>query len=369
MKKKRNESKQIVLDNAEEIIRLYLSGWGHRKIDSKFGIKCTKYFLIRNNIEIKKPIPRFTKEEINEKIKEQQIELIGSYINISTSTLFKCLKEGCGYEWMSKPKRIISGRKCLKCLDLLPWTNDLVDQTLKENNRALIRVEAIATSRVSTRWLCLMCNYEFKNSIDNIINKKQNCPSCTKVLTLTNEIVDGRLLNFPIKRIGEYPGNLQSKTMFQCKICEYEFEARVASALLGVSSCPKCNASKGERLVLTGLFNNNIKFHQHYGIKNIFSGIDRVAYVDFYLPGLNYIIEYNGLQHYEPSTWGSMSLEDAEKQLLKQQQRDKFVDDLCVANNINIIWIDGRKFNYKQLEQYVNLEMIPNIISKNIVTV
>jgi very-short-patch-repair endonuclease len=81
--------------------------------------------------------------------------------------------------------------------------------------------------------------------------------------------------------------------------------------------------------------------------------------VDFYFPDKNIIIEYNGHQHYQPVRFGGISLESAEINFIRQQYRDKYLQNFCDQNNITLIWIDGRTYTYKKLESYIIETIIP----------
>jgi hypothetical protein len=90
--------------------------------------------------------------------------------------------------------------------------------------------------------------------------------------------------------------------------------------------------------------------------------INRKFVVDFYLPKQNIIIEYNGEQHYRPVKWSSKTTdEDADKNFADQQARDEFVQNFCIANNIKLIWIDGRYYVNSSLENFITKEIIPLI--------
>ena len=61
--------------------------------------------------------------------------------------------------------------------------------------------------------------------------------------------------------------------------------------------CPKCNQSHGEREVAKILQNLNIEFKEQVSLKNPYDE-DRKFRLDFWIPSLKAIIEYNGKQHY-----------------------------------------------------------------------
>lgn len=112
--------------------------------------------------------------------------------------------------------------------------------------------------------------------------------------------------------------------------------------------CPKCNKSKGEKIVARCLKSKNITYIEQYKI-NIPKDINKsgIAYVDFYLPDYNTFIEYNGEQHYTPKKqFGGMV------NFKRQQKRDQYVRDYCQNNDIKLIEI---KFNENIDNKLINL--------------
>lgn len=96
------------------------------------------------------------------------------------------------------------------------------------------------------------------------------------------------------------------------------------------SNCPECNIYKGEEKIGIWLNLNKINYiYQHKVRIN-----DSYHYYDFFIPKLNTIIEYNGMQHYKPIKFfgGQKSFE----YLLK---RDKIKEKYCLDNNIELLII------------------------------
>ena len=56
--------------------------------------------------------------------------------------------------------------------------------------------------------------------------------------------------------------------------------------------------------------------------------------MDFYIPSINTIIEYDGVQHFKP-----ISLFGGVKEFIKIQERDKIKNDYCIKNGIKMIRI------------------------------
>ena len=93
------------------------------------------------------------------------------------------------------------------------------------------------------------------------------------------------------------------------------------------SGCPKCNQSRGERMIFNWLLENEIEcIPQH-----TFSDLKYKSFLrcDFFVPDYNLVIEYNGIQHYKPiKHFGGM------ESLMDTKARDKTKEDYCLDNDI-----------------------------------
>lgn len=111
--------------------------------------------------------------------------------------------------------------------------------------------------------------------------------------------------------------------------------------------CSICNSPKGELKVSEWLDNQNIKYISQKRFKNLLGrdGRKRLAF-DFYIPKFNICIEYDGIQHYIPTYFGTRkkkSKEQIKKLELKEfksiQKRDLKKNEFCKNNNIKLIRI------------------------------
>lgn len=96
--------------------------------------------------------------------------------------------------------------------------------------------------------------------------------------------------------------------------------------------CPRCNESKGEKIIFDFLTQNNIEFKRQ---KTFDQCTDkRKLSFDFYLPQHNICIEYNGIHHYKPVEYfGGLTTTK------NQKKRDKIKKAFCKKNNIQLIII------------------------------
>jgi hypothetical protein len=195
-----------------------------------------------------------------------------------------------------------------------------------------------------------MCQDNWTALARTIINQEKGCPGCAHNRPLTNEDVDRRLMDRGIERIDDYE-NMISKMSWKCLLCSNIWLATSQHVLNNESGCPKCNTiGMNERLLVSILDASNIKYEHDLSIKKLNTNEKKRFEVDFYLPEYNYVVEYNGIQHYEPTRFGGITIKKAKENFIKQQNRDSYVRRFCEENNINLLEIDGRAYKNERLK-------------------
>lgn len=98
------------------------------------------------------------------------------------------------------------------------------------------------------------------------------------------------------------------------------------------AGCPKCSSSKGEALVRDILTRYKVNFEE----QKTFPDLKFKSYLrcDFYLPNHNLVIEYNGIQHYEP-----LEVFGGKKAFEETINRDAFKRKYLVDSNISVLEI------------------------------
>jgi len=141
--------------------------------------------------------------------------------------------------------------------------------------------------------------------------------------------------------------NNRVKVIIVCPI-HGEFEQAPNNHIEG-QGCPICNASKGELAIKDILNECGIKYVQQYIIPNL---VCFLRY-DFYLPELNTLIEFHGIQHYKYIPFFHRNGED---DFLKQKNRD------------DIVRSNARQFKYRYLEfNYTQLKYMTKDKFKNLI--
>jgi hypothetical protein len=276
-------------------------------------------------------------------------------------------------EYLQSPQQHLRGYGCPKCGRVAAilntrLTNDEFDLALKKKNKNIKRASDYIDGITAINFKCLVvgCDYIWRAMPDNILHTVRGCPKCAHRVPLEKEYVIKTLATKNINLLSEHI-DTQHKSDLKCTACNHIWRNKIAN-ILGKknSGCPNCNRpGLNEKIIHRLLSENNISYYGNYYLKYINKICDRKFSVDFYFPELNLIVEYNGSQHYGPVKFGStMSKETAELNFTKQQLRDKYVEEFCKENNIELIWIDGRKLKYNNLENYIITGLIPNKIKK-----
>ena len=228
--------------------------------------------------------------------------LLSEYVNSDTPIKVKHNK--CGNIYMTRPADFIRGHGCLKC--------SYIERSPKigVNRRTPLS--------------------DVKRSIKNILG------SDYIVLTKDNE----------------YKGNRQHISIKHL-VCGTVYKARYSDIQCGHTGCPYCNSSKGELIISKILNTLNIK----YEAQKTFDDLKDKSYLsyDFYIPDQNILIEYQGLQHYQPVEYFG-----GENQFKLQQQHDKLKSEYAKINNYNLITVPYTEDTFSKIKKYLIKQGLDN---------
>lgn len=116
-----------------------------------------------------------------------------------------------------------------------------------------------------------------------------------------------------------------------------------------VASCG-CQSfiSKGEDKIKQILTNLNVNFIRQYTFDDCVSDKNAKLRFDFYLPDYNLCIEYDGEQHFRPTSYFG-----GEETFQRRMELDKVKNEYCRNNNIHLIRIPYTSFKDID-ENYIN---------------
>lgn len=279
------------------------------------------------------------------------------YVNAQKHVDIICKK--CNKVFSQTPNHHLSGQRCNHCFSFKRKSNDQFIEECKlahgdKYDYSLVKYKG------NKKDVTIICpkhrEFNQKPTVHTIM--KCGCPICKN-----EKIGDGFRHNrnifiaFARKIHGnkydyskvEYINNRTNVSI----ICPThgEFKQSPVSHTHAECGCPRCKETTGERAICNYLKGININHLKEKRINvSKYNYCRKTFIVDFYLKYENkkYIIEYNGIQHYENVSMfhrGQSSLE-------KQQQRDSDLRDYCSRNDITLIEIPY--WDYDNIETILN---------------
>lgn len=200
---------------------------------------------------------KLTKEQVNKRIIERGIHLIGEYLDNKTKTQFQC---NCSHIWSAEPGSIMRGRGCPICNDVrLTW--ELVNVRIK--NTGIQLISGYINNEIKSTFEC-QCGHRWKAKPKNIMTGS-GCPKCSNRIRLTKEMVNDKISSRNIVMMGDCITGA-TKTEFKCN-CGHVWQGIPKNIMKG-AGCPKCakygfNPGKPAWIYILD-FGNFIK----YGISN-----------------------------------------------------------------------------------------------------
>ena len=308
-----------------------------------------------------------TKEEIEKKIIDKYGTDEFELLNFSVSKApvsFKCLR--CGKInnlkrldslFSSDKKNLCSCmrvRQLSKAGELLKKEFNNWYETKGCQNYELI--QGFTTMKGKIVLKCLKCNAEQKRDT-RLLLKDDRCLCCEKKagFTKTNEQIDKELkdkFGMEYIRVGDYK-NSNTPILFKHS-CGKIFSMSPHQLMTDKGRCPCLRKeSKGELKLKDILLKYNINYIEQYRIEDL-----KKAPFDFYLPDYNILIEYQGIQHFQPR-----DLFGGEEQLKIQQEIDSRKSSFAKNNGYKLIYFSYEE--YKDLENLLVQRLAENGVSSS----
>ena len=260
---------------------------------------------------------KITNDEFIQRLNSLGFDPVDEYINSYTSIRFKC--KNCNKIYKRKPKEL-SSIKC-KCL------NKHNDYVLKVSKDFYV-LEQYKNIRYKILHKCKKCKLEFKTSPKSIINSVNGCPSCSGKKFSTDSYISKLPKDIKLLSL-EYKGSAYYH-LHKCNNCNFEWKTKPNYILHMNTSCPNCSSSKGEKIISQILNELSITYQKEYVVN-----IGGINYrFDFFIPKLNTIIEYDGIQHFMPIDYFG-----GEEYFQRVQENDSIKNKWCKENSYNLIRI------------------------------
>jgi hypothetical protein len=292
--------------------------------------------------------PRLTYEQVYDYLLALNFKLLDDYFkNMRQSLNIECLK--CCTIFHNTLDNIKNkDQGCRECLGLGHIPQQQIRALLLTKNIIIANTEKI-TTQSKLELCCLICNYEWPSYYANVKKEQSGCPKCKGKAKYRIEEVRIILAS---KNIGLKSNSyINNKTLLdlECLICKYEWQNTFKHINNRDQGCPECNKYKNEKLVgqcLRELLQGIEIVPQYKIIRN-----QNYIRADYYFKRGNkeYIVEYNGGQHYKYIPYFHRSKEKFEAQKI----RDRWLKSYCRTNKIALIVIDGRKYEGDNIMAYL----------------
>lgn len=303
----------------------------------------------------------------NEEFKSRLFNVYGEeYQNIeeykTKRTKIKFKHSQCGTEFLSYPMDVIRGmkkcpicmRKKLKEINLKSIEQFNIDFNKVSNGKYELLGEYVS-SRDKIKILHKECGTKWDVNTNNFLQGRSYCPKCSKENTIkrlksktkphekfVQEVENLGLGEYEV--ISKYIKSRES-IILKHKVCGNEWETKPDWFLMG-NRCPKCNThqnSKGVQKIKRFLDENNVKYITEYKMKKC----KRIRplpfdFAIFEEDKLKCLIEYDGIQHFKPKSFGSENNKDENFKLLKESEEIK--NKFCIETNIKLIRIPYFEF-------------------------
>lgn len=184
----------------------------------------------------------------------------------------------------------------------------------------------------------------------------QGCSKCAGNIKLSADEVIKKAIE-KHKNKYDYSQSLYTSMHTKMKILCFVhgiFEQTPANHLFG-QGCPICRSSKGVLMIRDYLNKNDILYQTEKRFNDCRN--KKPLPFDFWIPEYNTCIEYDGEQHYIPTTFGNDKSEETRNKNLKIYQfNDTIKTTYCEENGIKLIRIPFSSLN--EIQQILQTELL-----------
>lgn len=292
------------------------------------------------------------------------ILVIGEFINMKTKIKMKCMIHDKCFD--KEPDKLLNrNQHCPECgKERIASSRRKSQESFEQkfyqyrNRNEYKLLSKYKGDRKEVKVLHYVCENEFTTTPLSVW-ASNGCPICNDRRKSTEEfkreVCELECNEYEV--LGDY-SNCYTHIEMKHKKCGHEWKLIPNSFLQG-SRCPKCNESKGEKLISDFLKNKHI----HHIIQVKYNNCKNKAMLS-YDTGviddgtLSLLIEFDGQQHFYP-----VGCFGGEKKFINQLKNDKIKNQYCIDNNIPLLRIPY----WKQKNIEIILEsalMYYNIIPK-----
>jgi hypothetical protein len=281
------------------------------------------------------------------------------YKDAKTKIKIICPKHG---KFEQIPKNHLSGYQCPKCVGGVKYSQTEFLNKAKQKHGFKYDYSKVKYKNSLTKVIIICAKHgEFiQRPGKHLLG--QGCPKCSpgKILT-TREFI--KRANKIHSNKYNYSLTVYKNTDSKVKIICPKHGVFLQTPYKHMSGqcCPHCNSSKGENKIEQILIEHNIFFHPQKRFKECF--FKKKLSFDFFLSDFKTCIEFQGLQHFKPTTpFGGIDAFNL------QQTKDEIKKEFCHKNNYPFLICFKKPGNnniYNFVDSFDNLPIkLYNILKK-----
>lgn len=282
--------------------------------------------------------------------------------NNKSKFVVQCKK--CGYIWKVNPNGFFNREtRCSNCNRGERWSLEKflnkIELLSDKDDYIFSDYEDINSADSKFTVQCKKCDYVWQANLNNFFQQGYRCSFCnigqrwtferiTKEFALMQDSSSFTLILDDIVEIK----NAFSKIKIQCHKCNHIWKVDLSNFFHGNKRCPRCKASKGEKIIEFFLQKKRIKFESEKKFDTC-RNIKPLPF-DFYLQDYNLLIEFQGIQHYQITRF-SKDTDKNQKRLEECQKRDTIKKQFAIDNGYRFLEISYREIN--QIEEILTQEL------------
>lgn len=303
------------------------------------GKRCPKCF--GNH---KKTDADFNKEVFN--LVGGEYTFLDKYINAYTRIRVKHNK--CGNVYKVKPNNFLNGSRCPYCFGTFKKTNGQFKQEIYDLvGNEYVFLDPYINDGTKLRVKHNKCGHTYKVK-PNYFFSGSRCPYCA----INAKKTDAKFKQEVYALVGsEYTFldtyvNAGTKLRVKHNTCGNTYGVRPTDFFSHHTRCPYCNSPKGETIIAKILDTLNIKYEYQKTFDDL-KDTQSLSY-DFYIPSQAILIEYQGIQHYQPvDHFGGKGRFEL------QQKHDKLKSDYAKNHHYNLIAIPYTEDTFSKIKKYL----------------
>lgn len=274
------------------------------------------------------------------------VKVIGQYFNLTTPVKYQY---PCGHIKEMRPDTMIGSNhgRCIECFPNTPPPEHLftTEEFVEQISHILPDVTIIGEYIRSDQPIDVVCNkcgHQW-SPIAHTLKQGHGCPRCRYLSSRISACefekrISSWKYNFVV--LDKY-NTLLDFYSCRCNSCGKEWKAEGRNLVSGKAGCSNCfTNSRGEEYIRQWLSEHNIVYKVQYKFKELRGTGDRLLSYDFYIPSYNKLIEYQGIQHFQPIDYYG-----GERSFITQRIHDELKKDYALQHNIDFLAISYKDFN------------------------